>query len=210
MTGRPLVIFGGTFDPPQVAHVAIARAVCDDLDADLLVVPTAANPLKANAPTDAHHRLAMARLAFAPDRFPGRHVEISGIEIDRPPPSYTIDTLRELRARFGPQRPLRLLLGSDAALGFARWREPEGILALAEPAVVLRPPLDEATFLARIAATAGDDARRRWRPWIVAAPAIDVAATDVRARCAEGGSTDGLLDPAVAGYIERHGLYVAP
>jgi len=207
---RPLVYFGGTFDPPQIAHTRVAQAAVAHFDADLLVVPTAANPLKQLAPTGNSHRLAMTRLAFRPQAFAGRLVEISTIELDRPPPSFTAETLVRLRREMGSQRAIHLLLGSDAALGFARWRDPKLVLEHATPAVALRPPLDEARFLAALESSMGKDAARRWSAWLIDAPSLAIAASDVRARIARGESTDDLLDPAVEAYILEHRLYRAP
>lgn len=202
---RRVLIFGGTFDPPHLAHTALPPLVARRLGCDrILYVPASANPLKAGTPpTAAEHRLAMLRLALAdvPD------AEISTLELDRPGPSYTVDTLRSLREQLGPEVELRLLLGSDQALSFHRWREWEKILDLATPAVMVRPPLDAASFGAQLAAVYPRGEADRWLGWSTPVPQMDICATELRSRLAAGDDVRGLIQPAVIRYIRTHGLY---
>ncbi len=204
MATSSLLIFGGTFDPPHLAHTRLPPLVAKRLGADRIIyVPAAANPLKPNRPTPARHRLAMLRLAIAsvPD------AEIDSIELDRPGPSYTVQTLEALRERYGDDVELRLLMGADQVPDFDRWREPQRILELATPAVLLRPPGDERAFRERLAGIFPPHLADRWVSWTVPVPPMDVTATEIRRRLSAREDVSDLLDPVVADYIREHGLY---
>ena len=143
-------------------------------------------------------RLALARVP---------HAEISHLELDRPGPSYTVDTLEALREELEPDTELHLLIGSDQALVFEKWKRWEHILDLATPAVMVRPPLDEAGYRRRLDEIYPARQARRWLEWTADVPYMDVCATGLRRRLTEGGDVRGLLQPAVLAYIRQHGLY---
>jgi nicotinate-nucleotide adenylyltransferase len=206
MPTQRVLIFGGTFDPPHVAHATLPTLVARRLRCERIVyVPAAVNPLKAEfEAAPAQHRLAMLRLALA--RVPD--VEISTLELDRPGPSYTVDTLQTIRGELGGDEvELRLLIGSDAALEFEKWKDWKRILELATPAVMVRPPLDETTYRRRLEETFDPQEARQWREWTAAVPYLDICATGLRRLLAEGGDLRGLVQPTVLDYIREHGLY---
>jgi nicotinate-nucleotide adenylyltransferase len=191
-----LLIFGGTFDPPHRAHSELPPLVARSL--------RWINPLKRDEfATPAEHRLAMLRLALK--RVP--NAEISTVELDRPGPSYMIDTLRALRDQFGSDADLRLLIGSDQALQFRRWKGWREILQLATPAVMVRPPLDAAAYRRRLRQTYSAREAERWLSWAVPVPQLDICATRLRARLAENQDATELIDRAVLEYIREHDLY---
>lgn len=196
----PLLLFGGSFDPPHRQHAVIAQRAKEALGADeILVIPARLNPQRAgDPPAPAADRMELARRAFA--SLP--RCSVSDLEIRRDGPSFTIDTLRELR-RTGERRPLRLLIGSDQALNFHSWREAPRILELAQPVVVLRPPHTRESFERDVGADP------RWMAWLLPIEPIDHSSTDARRRLAAGESIDGLLSPEVESYIREHGLYGA-
>ncbi|MFO0826597.1 MAG: nicotinate (nicotinamide) nucleotide adenylyltransferase [Phycisphaerales bacterium] len=199
---RPTLVFGGTFDPPHRVHADIARRAADILGAEeIWVIPAAVNPQRTGAPpAPPDDRLAMTRIAF-------RHeprARILDVEIRRGGPSYTIDTLRELRAK--DDRPMRLLIGSDQALNFPTWRSWRDVAELAPPAIVLRPPHDAATFARDATAAFGPEAPA-WIERVLPIPPVDMSATDVRLGVARGASTSRELDDEVAGYVREHRLY---
>jgi nicotinate-nucleotide adenylyltransferase len=205
MAETRLLVFGGSFDPPHRAHTVLPPLAAEALGCrGILYVPAALNPLKADEPpTAAHHRLAMLRLAIAD--VPA--AEISMIELDRPGPSYAIDTLRALRDGHGPETELVLLIGSDQALQFRQWKDWSQILDLARPAVMVRPPLDEASYRRNLVASYTSEQAERWLTWTVDVPQMDICATEVRRRIAAGEETGEMLDPRVLEYIRIHGLY---
>lgn len=184
-------IFGGTFDPPHVGHLLAASDAWELLNLDrVLFVPTAAQPLKGGAevasPAD---RLAMVRLLVAGDpRF-----EVEPMEALRGGLSFTVDTVRALRERWpAGTADLFLLLGTDAAAQFPRWREPAAIMALAEVVVLTR--LD--------GPGAAPDGMR-----VAGTRRIDISSTEIRERVRGGRPIRGFVTEGVAGYIGRQGLY---
>jgi nicotinate-nucleotide adenylyltransferase len=137
--------------------------------------------------------------------------EICTVEIDRPGPAYTVDTLQHLHDQAPPSASpsgnLRLLLGSDAVLTFPRWRSAARILKLATPAVILRPPHDRHTFVRALNDLFGSREARRWESWIVETSPMEIDATHLRARLASGDMCPGMIDPDVAKYAIGNHLY---
>ena len=196
----PLILFGGTFDPPHVRHVQLAEKALSVLHADeVLFMPARVNPQRADQPPSrGADRLAMVVVAIA-----GRRgLRVCDLELKRDGASYTVDTLRALRAH-GEQRPIRLLIGSDQALNLHTWREPEAILEMATPSIVLRPPHTRDAFM-RAIEQRGEE---RMRAWLLPIEPVDCSSTEIRRRLAARECVDDLLDPAVIRYIAEHGLY---
>jgi nicotinate-nucleotide adenylyltransferase len=191
---RRLGVFGGAFDPPHVAHVALARAALEQLQLDeLRILPTGQAWHKSNVLTAPEHRLAMAKIAF--DGLPGALVDDR--ELKRPGPTYTIDTLRELAAE-QPKAELFLVMGGDQAQAITQWREWETILGMVTLCMAERPSHGS-----------GDapplPSQARQRP--LRLPAMPESATDIRARVAAQKGIDALVPEGVARYIARHHLY---
>ena len=180
---RRLGIFGGAFDPPHQAHVALARAAIEQLQLDALrIVPTGQAWHKARPLSDAAHRLAMARLAFA---------DLPQAVIDE----------RELH-REHPQDTLVLVIGADQADTFDQWRESDEIARLAIISIAGRPRADAP-------AAAVDAARVPGGQWVpIALAPLAVSATDIRERRAAGLGIDHLVPAPVARYIDLHHLYL--
>lgn len=185
---RRVGVFGGTFDPPHLGHLAIAEWARERLGLDhVTFVPAGEPPHKRRGVTAAPHRLAMTRLAVRGNRA----FRVSSLEARRPGPSFTVDTLRELRRRDRATR-LWLLLGEDSLDDFASWHAPEEILRLATLAVAGR-----------------EGAGRRRRPpctWI-GNPAIAISSSALRRRARAGRSLRYLVPDRVIAYLERHRLY---
>jgi len=184
-----LGVYGGAYDPPHLGHLVAASDACEALGLDrLLWIPSAVHPLKP-VRTAADVRLEMVRAAVAGD---GRFVA-DGLELQRAGPSYTVDTLRELRAR-EPEAELFFLTGADNLRELPRWREPGEIARLATLAVLERAgealPADPP--LAAVAVTV---------------TRVDVSSTDIRRRVAAGQSIRYLVPEAVRAVIERERLY---
>jgi len=187
-------MFGGAFDPPHRAHVALARAAVQQLALDrLYVFPTGDAWHKARTLSPAGDRLAMARLAFA--AVPA--VQVDDRELRRSGPTYSVDTLRELQAGH-PGAQLHLLMGEDQAAGFTRWHAWEEIARLAVLCVAAR---GSGEGVAQLAALPGVRVVvLQWTP-------MPDSATDIRARLTGGQEITDLVEPAVASYIESHPLY---
>lgn len=223
-------VFGGAFDPPHAAHVALARAAIDQLALDeLRVIPTGDAWHKSRALSPAAHRLKMTELAFS--GLP--RVQVDDRELRRSGPSYTIDTLEALRAEH-PDSELFLLIGGDQWASFSSWHRWQDILRFASLAVVERPQN------AILASESG--AKAELKPQTPAAiqvpaswpqsakvlrldvPAMPVSATAIRQKLAFYGSHTSaqampvrapdpelacVLPEPVARYISLHGLYQA-
>jgi nicotinate-nucleotide adenylyltransferase len=196
-----LGLFGGTFDPIHLAHLAVAEAARDDLDlAGVTFIPAAQPPHKTGRHlTPVLHRLAMVEAAIADNpRF-----SVSRIEIDREGPSYTADTLTALTdAGVGP---IALILSAEAVVDLPTWHDPERVLALATLVIAPRdgyadidPDWFEATFPGVPTSVV-----------LLDGPRMRLAASDIRRRAARARSLRYLVPDAVATYIGDHGLYRA-
>jgi nicotinate-nucleotide adenylyltransferase len=201
----PVLLFGGTFDPPHRAHVVLPDLVATRRSCRRIVyLPAARSPFKADeTPTSDEHRLAMLRIALrdAP------RAEVCTLELDRGGVSYFVDTLGALRVVLGPGVPLQFLIGADQAIAFHEWRDWRTILEMAEPVVVLRPPWRAEAFTTALGETYDAEETAQWLARIELTPLMDVSASEVRRRLAAGEPTDDVLDPAVAAYACEHGLY---
>jgi len=190
-------VFGGTFDPVHEGHVnPVARAAERFELARVIWVPARLSPLKGALPTDARHRVAMVALAIS-----GRSDwALSFDELDREPPSYTVDTLRGLSARF-LRDELWLLMGTDALAGFGGWKDPEEIVRLARIAAFHREPFVGERL--RIPKIAGFENRLE----VFDGGSFNISSTDLRDDIARGESPAGRVPEPVAEYITKHRLY---
>jgi nicotinate-nucleotide adenylyltransferase len=208
---RPVVpgslgIFGGTFDPIHVAHLAVAEEAAEALGLErVLFIPAGVPPHKPGAPiTPAEHRLAMVELAIAGnERF-----AVDRLELERAGPSYTVDTLEALLARRDDDvtavaPDLCLILSADAFLGLMTWHQPRRVLELARVVVAPRDGYPDAgpAFLARHLPDLAD------RAVFLDGPRLRLSASGLRERAAAGRSLRYLVPDAVAAYIGDHGLY---
>ena len=183
---RPLAILGGTFDPIHNGHLRAAWEAVEALDAEVRMVPARTPPHRPPPVADAAGRVALLRAALAgQDR-----LSIDTRELDRDGPSYTVDTLASLRAEIGPDRPLVLLVGSDAFAGLASWHLWQDLFRFAHIGVLTRPggehplPAELADFIAdrrapRVHGPAG-------RVVDIAITPLDIAATAIRETFAAG------------------------
>ena len=184
-------LLGGSFDPIHHGHLLVAQAVLEALELESLrFVPVREQPFKRGRHgATPEQRAAMVALAIADEpRF-----ALERAELERPGPSYTVDTLRALRARH-PETELVLLVGADAAGELASWRDAEEIPRLARVAAFAR---------AGAPAPAGPAI---WRT--LAVPTIDISATAVRERVRRGQPIRWLVPEAVARYVAAEGLYL--
>ncbi len=186
-------LLGGSFDPIHHAHLIVARVVAEQLGLDgVRFVPAREQPFKLGLHgAAAQHRAAMLRLAIAGTP----EFALETAELDRPPPSYTVDTLRALRLR-DPAEGFTLLLGADAAADLPAWRESDAIPGLAQIVVFARP--------GTVIPSLPQGSR------IVEVPPLGISATEVRARVRAGRSIRYWVPDSVAEYISAHRLYLDP
>jgi nicotinate-nucleotide adenylyltransferase len=207
--------YGGTFDPVHNGHIAIALAARDALGTTIWMMPAADPPHRAAPGANAEDRAAMLDLAIQGQA----GLRVDRRELLRDTPSYTIDTLRELRAKHGDAAPLAFLIGADSLHDFATWKEPEALLAGAHWVVAERPgsALDEhlppeVARLVGVRWTLNAAALREspgGRVLRLRQPLQGESATQIRRRIAAGETWHHLLPLAVSRYIVEHGLYGA-
>ncbi|HEU5294180.1 MAG TPA: nicotinate-nucleotide adenylyltransferase [Burkholderiaceae bacterium] len=186
-------LFGGTFDPPQLAHAALARCARDALRLDeVRWIPTGSPWQKTHAISGARHREAMVKLAID-----GEHAFVlERSELKRAGPSYTLQTVHELRQRESGASWF-LLIGADQYNNLHTWRGWPELLQLVTLAVAPRPGV----------AMCPDPQVAQAPHQLVPLPPMDISATEIRDRVARGESISGLVSDAVASYIARHRLY---
>ncbi len=194
-----LGLLGGTFNPPHLGHLVCAQEAYLQLDLEqLLLIPARLPPHKAvDSDPGIEHRLELCRLAVAGDPRLG----VSDLEAGREGPSYTVDTLEELHSQI-PESELFLIVGADVAAGFAGWREPDRVLALATVAVADRPGTTRAVVEDVLSRVSGGTRSRFFDM-----PEIGISSTMLRERVRSGESTRYLMPEAVRDYIDQHHLY---
>ncbi|AEQ95838.1 nicotinate (nicotinamide) nucleotide adenylyltransferase [Xanthomonas oryzae pv. oryzicola BLS256] len=209
--------YGGTFDPIHVGHLAIACAARDELGARVHLVPAADPPHRPAPGATAVQRAQMLQLALSD--YPG--LQLDTRELQRAAhgdaPSYTVDTLRALRAELGPAAPIAWLLGADAFVGLDHWHAWQALFGLAHFVVAARPgttleladaPQLAAAVQGRWVASAGDlVSAPAGRLYLLHQPLRGESASAVRSRIATGAEWQALVSPPVAAMIQREGLY---
>ena len=194
-----LGIFGGTFDPIHHGHLIVAEVLKEELQLSrVLFLPAGQPPHKTGRPiTPIAHRLAMLQLALQGNP----HFAISYVDVRRPGPCYTVDSLTLLRREYSDAE-LVFLMGEDSLHDLPTWHEPNRIAELALLGVALRPGIevDLETIFALVPAA-------RDRVILVPVPLIQIAASDIRRRVAEGRTIRYQVPLVVEEYIARHGLY---
>ena len=217
MAITPIGILGGTFDPIHFGHLRLAEEMLELAELKLIRFMPAGTPPNRDMPkASAKHRSAMVRLAIAEQPA----FVMDEREVDRTTPCYTVDTLRELRMELGTVQPLCLLMGGDAFLQLHTWHEWEQLFELAHIVVGSRPGF---TLEERIQSANGK-LRNQYKQRLcsvkalsqqacggiaeLAIPKLEISATLIRSRVAEGRSIRYLLPKVVAEYIQQHHLYL--
>lgn len=193
-------VFGGTFDPIHLGHLVAGQEVCSRLDLEkVLFVPTGVPPHKLNEQiTAVEHRLAMVELAIASNPC----FELSRVDVDRPGPSYTVDTLQLLLAQWPSSTKPYFIMGLDSLAEITTWHRPERLIQLCRLAVVGRPGYN-ADLTELEAALPGISSRIECVPM----PWLEISSTDLQRRVRQGISIKYLVPEAVEKYIYQHGLY---
>ena len=186
-----LGVFGGTFDPPQNGHIAVAKAVLERLDLDHVLFVPAGNPWQKNEQTSAAQRQEMVRLAIEGyDQF-----SVSTVDIDREGPTYTVDTLRDISLQY-PDSELFFIVGDDAFAGITSWKDFEKLGELATIVVV-----------SRIGIAPEVPAKLSPSVNLLEIDSLPISSTQCRERIANGETLEGLVPGKVAEYVAKHQLY---
>ena len=213
---KPIGILGGTFNPVHFGHLRIAEELCDALDLDeVRLMPANMPPLRTVPVVSGAERLHMVRLAIAGNR----RLVADEREVAKTSLCYTVDTLAELRAELGPQRPICLMLGADAFARLHRWHRWRDLFALAHFAVAARgghasittAPLDpelaaelRARRVSEVGLLAGQPSGAIY---LAPTSVLQISATRIRGLVALGASARYLLPQPVLDYIHQRGIY---
>jgi nicotinate-nucleotide adenylyltransferase len=191
MPGERIGVFGGTFDPVHVGHVVAAVEARRALGLDRVLLVVAGDPWQKRGLVVARAADRLAMVEAAVEGIEG--LEASALEVERPGPTYTADTLEALTA---PQRELFLVVGADVAATLSTWTGVERIPDLATLVVVERAGASPAVELGP-----------PWRVERLAIPQLDVSSTELRARAARGWPLDGFVPPGAVRVVRERGLY---
>jgi len=194
---RRVGVMGGTFDPIHHGHLVAASEVRAWFDLDeVIFVPTGDPWQKSERVVSlAEHRYLMTVIATASNPA----FRVSRVDIDRAGPTYTIDTLRDLKAEL-PDAELYFITGADAMREIFEWKDPDGVLSLAHFIAATRPGYDLTRFEAK-------DATRHQNVSVMNIPALAISSTDVRERVHEGRPIRYLVPEGVKSYVEKAALY---
>jgi nicotinate-nucleotide adenylyltransferase len=203
---RKVILFGGSFDPIHTGHLRVAHHALGEVGADeLIFIPAHRSPHKTDFPTPGSHRFAMIEKAI--EDFDG--FSVSDCELSRPEPSYTLDTVRFFRDRFGSDAILHWLTGADQLVDLGKWYCVGDLLNECRISVMVRagyPTPDFSRFEsifspARLEQLKGD---------IIQTPRIDLSSTEIRRQLSSASVPPDALPPGVLEYIMRHHLYGYP
>ncbi len=208
---KALGLLGGAFDPIHVGHLRGAISAREILDLERVdLVPAAQSPLKQACGASAEHRLAMIKAATNRNPWLG----CDSRELNRPGPSFTFETLAELRQTYGPLRPLIWIIGADIVPTLPNWARWPQLLSLAHFAIIGRPnsgsyPPAVGEWLTRHAISKEQvNLKASGGVLIIDQPLLEIASSDLRSRLATGHDPQFLLPDVVLEYIRAHDLYI--
>jgi nicotinate-nucleotide adenylyltransferase len=192
---RRVGVMGGTFDPLHIGHLVIASEALYEFRLERVTFMPTGQPWQKRSYSDPEDRYLMTVLGTSGNpRF-----TVSRMELDRTGPTYTADTMRELKSFHGPDAELFFIVGADAVLKLGTWERIENLREQASVIAVTRPGFDIDNF----------NAEKTWpEVSVLASPPIDVSSTDIRTRVREGRPIDYLVPADVVAYIKEQGLYV--
>jgi nicotinate-nucleotide adenylyltransferase len=197
---RRIGVMGGTFDPVHHGHLVAAEEARWQFELDQVVFVPAGQPWQKPvgvSPAEDRYQMTVAATAANPA------FTVSRVELDHQGPTYTVDTLRRLRAGLAAGTRLFFITGADAVLQILTWKEPDQVLTMAEFIAATRPGFDLDRLVSQVPGAAG-------RVHRMEIPALAISGSDIRSRVARGAPIRYLVPDEVARYIRQHGLYRAP
>jgi len=197
-------ILGGTFDPIHLGHLIVAEEVRARLELpEVIFVPAGQPWLRVSNPVlAAEHRVEMVRLAIASKPY----FKLSTVEVERPGPTYTVDTITEFRERFGAEVELFFILSRGTFAELPLWKEPSRIIGMCHLIVVPRPGMPDPDMKKLEVEIPGLSSQVIF----IDKPEIDISASEIRDRLTCGLSINHLVPGPVASYIKEHNLYQTP
>lgn len=204
MKKRTIALFGGTFDPIHLGHTRVASAACELIGADKVIfIPTKRSALKESPPVASDQdRLAMVSLAITDNQ----KFELSDYEIQKPTPSYTLQTVRHFRSQYGPDVKIHWLIGADSIKDLPHWYQIENLIDECCLSIMCRPGYEIPNFT-EFEKLWGKDRAEKLRRNTVRTPLVDISSTEIRDRFTKGLDVKNMLATAVAQYIQQHGSY---
>jgi nicotinate-nucleotide adenylyltransferase len=204
MIQRRIALFGGSFDPIHRGHTGVAKAAAEQIRAEkVILIPAKCSPLKRLSPhASDEDRLNMVTLATAGDEAFG----VGDCELERPAPSFTIDTVRLFQREYGPETTIHWLLGADSVKDLVHWYKIEELIDECNLTTMQRagyPPPD----FDRFEPLWGPQRIAKLKHNVVPTPLIDASSTEVRRRLAAHEDVSTMLHPEVVAYIREHRLY---
>jgi nicotinate-nucleotide adenylyltransferase len=198
-----LGIMGGTFDPVHYGHLVTAEEALVQFNLDKVVFMPTGRPVRKThrhvSSSEDRYLMTVIAAATNPD------FEVSRMEIDRPGDTYTVDTMRELRAIHGPHAEIFFITGADAVREILTWKDADKFAELCTFIAATRPGFDARAAHAEVAARIGGP-----KVEFMEVPALAISSSDIRARVASRRPIRYLLPEAVAAYISKNGLYREP
>jgi len=204
MTKRKIILFGGTFDPIHIGHTTVAADAAEFVGAEKVVfIPAKCSPLKDSFPEGSDDdRLKMIALAIADNRI----FEASDCELKKNEPSYTLETVRQFQARFGPDTLIHWLIGADGMDDLSRWYRVVDLIDECNLCVMFRAGCEPPDF-AKFEGVWGRERVEKLQRNVIPTPLIDISSTEIRDKLTAGQDVTDMLSPAVADYIRKHNLY---
>ena len=194
-----LAVFGGTFDPPHNGHLALCLYARELLEIDRILISVSNNPFKQHRSVSDEHRKRMAECLTAEINLTGPGCQVSGWELEKQQPSYTVDLLHYVR-RLYPDDRVTLLVGEDSFREFPSWKDYEMLFSLCDIAVFRRASIEGG-------APPPDSLLQNGSIEVIDF-ACEVSSTDIRELIAAGQSVSEFLPPRVNRYIREHDLYL--
>lgn len=204
MMNKKTALFGGTFDPIHKGHITVAEVAAGHIEADeIIFIPARRSPHKNSyAVAGGNHRLKMIELAIE-----GRkHFSVSDCELERPEPSYTLDTVRQFKQTYDKKTTIYWLLGADSIADLLKWYHLAELIDQCNICVMFRAGFEQPSFDG-FESTLGPERVQKLQRNVIATPLIYINSTEIRRRLAAAEDTSAMLAPAVLQYIKKHRLY---
>lgn len=204
MIKRKTALFGGTFDPIHLGHTSVAAHAAEQIGAaKVIFIPAKCSPLKGFSPkASGSDRLKMITLATAGDE----RFDVSDCELNKPEPSYTLETIRSFQRHLGGDTSIHWLMGADGIDELPLWYGIVELIDECDLSVMYRAGCGPPDF-AKFKTLWGQQRVEKLQRNIIQTPLIDISSTQIRNRLAAGLDVTDMLAPSVADYIHKHGLY---
>ncbi|MHC4691609.1 MAG: nicotinate (nicotinamide) nucleotide adenylyltransferase [Planctomycetota bacterium] len=204
MGKRKIALFGGTFDPIHLGHTTVAADAAGHIGAEKIIfIPAKRSPLKGFFPKASDvDRLKMVALAIADNKY----FQVSDCELQRPEPSYTLETVRQFQAECGAETSIYWLIGADSIDELQLWYGTTELIDECNLSTMFRAGCEPPNF-AKFEGIWGPDRVEKLQRNVIRTSLIDISSTEIRDRIAAGDNVNDMLHPDVADYISKHGLY---